>query len=175
MRGYSPMFKGFVTRRKPDSVMLPTADSLKFRSRALSLASLTFFLSACTITTDTMSRGAQHSAAVSEAGGAPQEVLLTKADVVVPEAFQFIGQSEDMLALHFGAPDLTRREGDAIIYQFRTNTRAEPCVILAFVYEVRGDVPRIRHLSVRRGASEAAAPEQCMRRLALAHKNRRAG
>ena len=80
-----------------------------------------------------------------------------------------------MLALHFGTPDLTRREGDAIIYQFRTNTRAEPCVILAFVYEDRGDVPRIRHLSVRRGASEAAAPEQCMRALALAHKNRRAG
>lgn len=155
--------------------MFPMASNMIVPARALTLIAISVFLHACNITTDTMSRGALHSAAVSEAGGAPQEVLLTEADVVVPAAFQFIGQSEDMLTLHFGEADLTRREGDSIIYQFRTNTRAEPCVILAFVYEDRGDVPRIRHLSVRRGASEAAAPEQCMRALALAHKNRRIG
>ncbi len=175
MRGHRPIFKGFVTRRKPDPVISLMTFRKAIALKAVALAAPALFLSACNITADTMSRGAVHSPAVSEAGGAPREVLLTEADVVVPEAFQFIGQSEDMLALHFGAADLTRRDGGAIIYQFRTNTRAEPCVILAFVYEDRGDVPRIRHLSVRRGASEAAQPEQCMRRLALAHKNRRAG
>ena len=149
--------------------------SKAFSSRAVALAASAFLLSACNITAAGMTGGSVQPAAVSRAGGAGEEQRLTAADVQVPETFQFIGQSEDMLTLHFGTADLTRREGDAIIHQFRTNTRAEPCVILAVLYEDRGDVPRIRHLSVRRGASEAARPEQCMRALALAHKNRRVG
>ena len=149
--------------------------SKAFSSRALGLAAAAFFLSACNITATGMTGGSMPPAAVSRAGGAHEEQRLTAADVQVPEVFEFIGQSEDMLTLHFGAADLTRREGDAIIHQFRTNTRGEPCVILAVLYEDRGDVPRIRHLSVRRGASEAADPQQCLRHLALAHKNRRVG
>lgn len=175
MRGPGRLFKIFIGRRKPNVVSSLTPSNKPIGPRSLALAAAMLFLGACNVTTVGSNGAAVTTAAVSQAGGVQPEKRLTEADIAVPQAFQFMGQTEEMLALHFGTPDLTRRDGDATIHQFRTNTRSQPCVILAVLYEDRGDVPRIRHLSVRRGASEAAEPDQCLRRLALAHKNRRAG
>ena len=55
--------------------------------KAVARAAPALFLSACNITTDAMSRGALHSAAISEAGGAAEEVHLTEADMLSLKSF----------------------------------------------------------------------------------------
>lgn len=101
------------------------------------------------------------------------ETDLAAAALGVPPAHAFMGQTSAMLTQHFGASELTRNDGGATIYQFRTNSRRGPCVLLAILYEDRGDEPRIRHMSVREDGSQATEPGYCLGRIAYAHKNAR--
>lgn len=104
---------------------------------------------------------------------AEDETDLAAAALGVPPVQAFMGQTNAMLTQHFGASELTRSEGGAMIYQFKTNSRRGPCVLLAILYEDRGDEPRIRHMSVREDGSQAIEPAYCLSRIAYAHKNAR--
>lgn len=132
---------------------------------------LGLLLSACNITGGSPAV----APAISEAGGArtgsPVPVrTLTEADVAVPQAFEFIGKEEAELTQYFGAPALTRSEGEARILQFAVAAPVGPCVLLAVLYEDRGDTPRIRLMSVRENGGKAEEPVTCLRELAFAHQ-----
>lgn len=130
-----------------------------------------FFLSGCNITMAGLTATPQSTLA-------PEESLVSEADLAaaaldVPPSHAFLGQTSAMLTQYFGASELTRREGEAIIYQFKTNSRRGPCVLLAILYEDRGDEARIRHLTVREDGAGAKEPAWCLGRIAYAHKNAR--
>lgn len=119
MRAWRPVFKSFVAQEDEGSVTIGT--DLTYH-RLLALAAC-LLLGACNLTTSATTVPAQ-AVASTEAGGAQEgEADL---DVVVPDVFLFIGQNEDALNRHFGAPDLTRREGEATVHQYKTNARRGP-------------------------------------------------
>lgn len=142
------------------------------KATGLLLASV-FLLSACNMTLGGLAVAPQSTLPPEEA--LADEADLAAAALSVPPAYAFMGQTSAMLTQHFGASELTRSEGGALIYQFRTNSRRGPCVLLAILYEDRGDEPRIRHMSVREDGTKAGEPAYCLSRLALAHKNARVG
>lgn len=133
------------------------------------------FLSACNMTMGSLGTTMPQSTLPPQESPADEadETDLAAAALDVPPAHAFMGQTSAMLTEHFGASELTRSEGGATIYQFKTNSRRGPCVLLAILYEDRGDEPRIRHMRVREDGSQATEPAYCLSRIAYAHKNAR--
>jgi hypothetical protein len=105
----------------------------------------------------------------------PDDAQLAAAAPGVPLPHLFMGQTLPVLSIHFGAADLTRRDGEATIHQFRTGSKRGPCVLLAILYDERGGQPRIRHIAVRQDGAPAPDPAWCMERLAWAHQKSLAG
>lgn len=130
-------------------------------------------LSACSASFGSL--GAMSQSTQTPEASPVDEADLAAAALDVPPAHAFLGQTSAMLTEHFGASELTRSEGGATIYQFKTNSARGPCVLLAVLYEDRGDEPRIRHMRVREDGSQATEPAYCLGRIAYAHKNARVG
>lgn len=133
-----------------------------------------FLLSACNMTMGGPATTPQSTLPPEESPvDEVDEAALAAAALDVPPVHAFLGQVSAMLTEHFGASELTRSEGEATIFQFRTNSARGPCVLLAVLYEDRGDEPRIRHMRVREDGSQATEPAYCLGRIAYAHKNAR--
>jgi hypothetical protein len=147
---------------------------IRYVHKALSVSALGLLLSACSLT------GGEKSPAGLRAGivpakEAPRTYRLTEADITVPPVHMFLGNKVQMLETYFGAPGLTRKEGEAQILQFVTQTPFGTCSVLAFVYEDRGLEPTITHISVREGSEIAAEPIHCLRELAMSQRTLKTG
>ena len=133
-----------------------------------------FFLGACQTPGSPVVQVGLGNPGAEEAGRkspGPDDAQLAAAALGVPLPHLFMGQTLPVLSEHFGAADLTRREGEATIHRFRTGSKRGPCVLLAILYDERGGQPRIKHMAVREGGAVAADPAWCLGHLAWSHQN----